>query len=225
MPTALTALTPPAPQTTSAADDSRTRLAGNFDTFLSLLTTQLQNQDPLSPVDTDQFTQQLVQFTGVEQQIQTNSLLQSLVGQANATSAGSALSFLGQAADFRSESAVLTDGGQIDFNFRVPTNAEEAELIVSDAAGREVLRTRADRTGFGSLQTFRWDGQSTSGTPAPPGRYTLSTRAIDAEGSILPVAISVRETITGLDLSQGEPLYLTSSGPRPYSSILGVRAP
>lgn len=225
MPTALTALTPPAPQTTNAADESRTRLAGNFDTFLSLLTTQLQNQDPLSPVDTDQFTQQLVQFTGVEQQIQTNSLLQSLVGQANATSAGSALSFLGQSADFRSDSAVLTDGGQIDFNFRVPTNAQEAELIVSDAAGREVLRTRADRAGFGSLQDFRWDGRSANGATQPPGRYTLSARAIDSEGSVLPVAISLRETITGVDLSQGEPLYLTNSGPRPYSSILGVRAP
>lgn len=225
MPTALTALTPPATPTTTQADASRSRLAGNFDTFLSLLTTQLQNQDPLSPVDTDQFTQQLVQFTGVEQQIQTNSLLQSLVGQANSTSAGSALNFLGQAANFRSDTAVLAEGGQIDFQLRVPTNAVEAELIVTDANGREVQRTRADRAGFGTLQTFSWDGESASGASAPPGRYTLSTRAIDAEGSALPVAISVRETITGVDLSQGEPLYLTNSGPRPYSSILGVSAP
>lgn len=214
---------PPPPQTATQA--SRTALAGNFDTFLSLLTTQLQNQDPLSPVDTDQFTQQLVQFTGVEQQIQTNSLLQSLVGQTNATSAGSALSFLGQAADFNSDTATLAEGASIDFNARVPTNAVSAQFIVSDASGREIFQTNADPANFGTQQNFRWDGQSTNGAPAPPGRYTLSTRAIDAQGSVLPVTISVRETITGVDLSQGEPLYLTNSGARPYAQILGVRAP
>lgn len=220
--TALASVAPPAP---SVAETSRTQLAGNFNTFLSLLTTQLQNQDPLSPVDTDQFTQQLVQFTGVEQQIQTNSLLQSLVGQSNATSAGSALGFLGQVADFNSSQGVLDEGGGIDFVVRVPTNAASAQLIVSDASGREVYQTNADRAGFGTTQSFRWDGRSASNAPAPPGRYTLTTRAADASGAELPISVAVRERITGVDLSQGEPLYLTISGPRPYSQILGVRAP
>lgn len=219
---ALASVAPPAP---SAADTSRTQLAGNFDTFLSLLTTQLQNQDPLSPVDTDQFTQQLVQFTGVEQQIQTNSLLQSLVGQTNASSAGSALGFLGQIAEFNSGEAVLEEGAGIDFALRVPTNATSAQLIVSDAFGREIFQTSADQSGFGTTQTFTWDGRTSNGSPAPPGRYTLTTRAVDASGAELPVSVAVRESITGVDLSRGEPLYLTRSGPRPFSQILGISAP
>ncbi len=223
MPISAAAAAPP--PVTTAAEASRARLSGNFDTFLSLLTTQLQNQDPLSPVDTNQFTQQLVQFSGVEQQIQTNSLLQSLVGQSNATSAGSALSFLGQTADFNTNQAVLTQGGSIEFSLRVPTNAVSAELVVSDASGREIYTTNADRAGFGTHQSFSFDGRTTGGSVAPPGRYTLTARATDAAGAALPVGVGVRETITGVDLSQGEPLYLTNSGPRPYSQILGVRAP
>ncbi|HZZ11369.1 MAG TPA: flagellar hook capping FlgD N-terminal domain-containing protein, partial [Paraburkholderia sp.] len=71
------------------------QLAGNFDTFLTLLTTQLQNQDPLSPMDSTQFTQQLVAFSGVEQQINTNNNLQSLIALNQSQQAASAVSYIG----------------------------------------------------------------------------------------------------------------------------------
>src|SRR3954470_17819141 len=81
---------------TSAAASAQKQLAGNFDTFLTLLTTQLKNQDPLSPMDSNQFTQQLVQFSQVEQQINANKNLESLVSMSKAQGATSAVGYLGK---------------------------------------------------------------------------------------------------------------------------------
>src|ERR1700684_1000278 len=80
---------------TSGTTTSLTNLAGNFNTFISLLTTQLENKDPTNPVDSNQFTQQLVEFAGVQQQVQTNTLLQQLVTNSTASQVGSASSFVG----------------------------------------------------------------------------------------------------------------------------------
>ena len=97
-------------QTPSEAANSRTRLSDNYDTFLVLLTAQLQNQDPLAPMDSTQFTQQLVQFSQVEQQIRTNEQLEGLVGQYQAASAGAALSYLGKDAIIQANETYLAGG-------------------------------------------------------------------------------------------------------------------
>src|ERR1700754_3933826 len=92
----------------STAATDRNTLASNYDTFLVLLTAQLQNQDPLAPMDSTQFTQQLVQFSQVEQQIRTNEQLEGLVGQYKASSAGAALSYLGREAILETDSTSST---------------------------------------------------------------------------------------------------------------------
>src|SRR5580658_5260093 len=79
----------------AAGTNASQQLAGNFDTFLQLLTTQLQNQNPLDPLDTNQFTQQLVEFASVEQQINTNTNLQTMISLQPATEATSALQLVG----------------------------------------------------------------------------------------------------------------------------------
>src|SRR5262245_29930700 len=102
-----------APSTTSgvtySSATSKTTLAGNFDTFLTILTTQLRNQNPLDPLDSNQFTQQLVQFAGVEQQINMNAQLTSLVALQKANQTTSAMSFLGATATVDGSSTKLSN--------------------------------------------------------------------------------------------------------------------
>src|ERR1700744_4864479 len=89
---------------------ANTQIAGNFQSFLQLLTTQLQNQNPLSPLDTNQFTQQLVEFAGVQQQIKTNDALTSLVSLQMATATTQALNFVGKTANVAGNTTALANG-------------------------------------------------------------------------------------------------------------------
>src|SRR3954466_6534696 len=125
--------------TTAAPKDSatsalgRARLAENFDTFLSLLTTQLKNQDPLSPLDSNQFTQQLVQMTGVEQQINGNELLKQLVAN-TAGGVATAVSLIGKDVKAVSDKANLT-GGKAQWSYNLPAEASDLKVEVLDANG------------------------------------------------------------------------------------------
>ena len=115
--------------TTSQATGARTRLSDNYDTFIVLLTAQLQNQDPLAPMDSTQFTQQLVQFSQVEQQIRTNEQLEGLVGQYQAASAGAALSYLGKDAIIEANETYLANG-TANWAYNLPANAETLTVHV-----------------------------------------------------------------------------------------------
>src|SRR3954468_21748675 len=92
----------------SSATD-KTTLAGNFNTFLTLLTTQLKNQNPLDPLDTNQFTQQLVQFAQVEQQMKSNDQLQTLVSLQQSAQATAALSYVGSTVVLDGSSTQMTN--------------------------------------------------------------------------------------------------------------------
>src|SRR5262245_46797803 len=147
--------------TNSEATSSRTRLSDNYDTFLVLLTAQLQNQDPLAPMDSTQFTQQLVQFSQVEQQIRTNEQLEGLVGQYQAASAGAALSYLGKDAIIEADETYLT-GGEANWAYRLPENAQTMTISVKDMQGRTIYETTtAARTAGEHL--FTWDGKKADG--------------------------------------------------------------
>ena len=98
--------------TTAKLDSSRSRLADSEQTFLSLLTTQLKNQDPLSPLDSNEFTAQIVQMTGVEQQLMTNDLLKMLVGMSDGGLSGS-VNLIGKAVTAETSQAMLADGAKL----------------------------------------------------------------------------------------------------------------
>ena len=98
------------------------QLTGNFDTFLQLLTTQLQNQDPLNPMDSSQFTQQLVQFSMVEQQINTNANLQNLLGLTGANAGAGSVNYLGKTVTIGNGNAALIDG-QTSWNYSLASQA------------------------------------------------------------------------------------------------------
>ncbi len=116
---------------------SAQELSGNFDTFLQLLTTQLQNQDPLSPMDSNQFTQQLVEFSQVEQQINTNSNLQTLISLQQGGSASGAVSYLGKTVTISNGNASLM-GGTATWNYGLAASSAATTLTVTDSNGNTV---------------------------------------------------------------------------------------
>ena len=204
----------------SASGTARTRLSDNYDTFLVLLTAQLQNQDPLAPMDSTQFTQQLVQFSQVEQQIRTNEQLEGLVTQYQAASAGAALSSLGRDAIIDASNTYLANGSA-NWAYSLPSAANELNIQVRDARGRTVFTTISQPRGQGE-HLFSWDGRMDNGQTAPDGVYSLVVSAKDAEGADMTSTVRVRETIMGVDFSGGTPVVITPSGTRGIDAIRSV---
>ncbi|MBL8551387.1 MAG: flagellar hook assembly protein FlgD [Hyphomonadaceae bacterium] len=207
---------------TTASNAARQTLAGNFDTFLTMLTAQLQNQDPLSPMDSTQFTQQLVQFSQVEQQIETNDTLGSILAQNQASAAALPLSYLGHSAVVQSPKANLAEDSPARWTYTLPTAADRVTLTIKDASGRIVHTATGDRAA--GSHAFTWDGDINGAADAPPGTYTLSISARDSEDKAIAATIHVVEKITGVDMSGAAPRVLTASGLHDLAEIIGVYA-
>ena len=190
---------------TSATD--KTTLAGNFNTFLTLLTTQLKNQNPLDPLDTNQFTSQLVQFASVEQQINMNSQLTSLVSLQKANQATSAMGFLGATATVDGSATKLTSG-QASWSFSVD-KPSTGTVVIKDSTGQTAYSGTYPLNA--GAQNFAWDGRGTNGTQWPDGTYTLSITAKDASGQAVAVSTTVNGTVDAVDLTQNPPM-LTIGG-------------
>ncbi len=209
----------PVPTTKAGAGTaaSQASLTDNFDTFLTILTAQIQNQDPLEPMDSSKFTDQLVQFSGVEQQIKSNKQLEDLLA-ATYSSAGAALSgYLGQQAEIDTSGAQFT-GEPINWRYTLPSDAAKTTVTVTDASGR-VLYSKPGELGAGA-RDFEWDGTLNNGKTAEEGQpYWISVIAEDANAKSITPAHSLVTTITGVDLTYGEPALTTPAGVYAYADI------
>ncbi len=197
---------------------STASLAGNFDTFLTLLTAQMQNQDPLEPLDSSEFTNQLVQFSGVEQQIQTNTTLNSLLSANNATTGAALSGYLGQSVEINSEGAGFS-GEELTWRYSLGNDAAESLVVVKDESGKVVYTQNAEKTA-GSHE-FKWDGTKTDGTKAAENNvYYTTITAKNHDGEAISTSSSVLTRVTGVDLSFGTPAITTNAGIYGYSDIL-----
>src|SRR4051812_25407981 len=178
-------------------------LAGNFQTFLTLLTTQLQNQNPLDPLDTNQFTQQLVQFAGVEQQLKTNDQLTSLVSLQQTAQSTQALGFVGKTAVVDGATAKLTNSAAT-WTLGVEQNSNVA-ITIANSTGQNVFTGNYPATA-GANQAFSWDGKGNDGTQWPDGKYTLTATALDASSSPVAVSTQIQGVVNSVDLTQQPPL-------------------
>ena len=183
-------------------------LAGNFQTFLTLLTTQLQNQNPLDPLDTNQFTQQLVQFAGVEQQLKTNDSLSTLVSLQQTAQATQALNFVGKTAVVDGSTATMTNSSAT-WHLSVPSSAS-VDISVTNSTGQTVF-TGKYTAGAGSDIPFTWNGQGNDGTQWPDGKYTISATGKDIANNNVGIAAQVEGVVSSVDLTQSPPL-LTIDG-------------
>jgi flagellar basal-body rod modification protein FlgD len=187
--------------TSSLGVDQQT-IAGNFQTFLTLLTTQLQNQNPLDPLDTNQFTQQLVQFAQVEQQLRSNDQLATLVSLQKTTQATAALSFVGQTVVVDGATAQLANN-QATWSFTSPKPAT-ATITIKDSTG-QVAYTGSYTLQAGP-QNFQWDGKGQDGTQWPAGAYTMSITAKDANGQSVAIPTEAQGVVDSVDLTQNPPV-------------------
>ena len=209
---ATTPTTTPTTSTTASgtATTGMQSLAGNFDTFLQLLTTQLQNQDPLDPLDTNQFTQQLVEFASVEQQVNMNTNLQTLISLQQTTEATSALQFLGSTVTASGNTATLSNatGSPATWSLNAAAPAT-ANITITNSSGQTAFT--GTTTLNAGTQTFSWSGQGNSSVIWPDGNYTMTISATGANGQPVTVSTQVQGVVTGVNLSQNPPL-LTVGG-------------
>ena len=197
---------PPSATGTSAAATSAlasSQIAGNFQSFLQLLTTQLQNQNPLSPLDTNQFTQQLVEFAGVQQQLNTNDSLSTLVSLQQTAQSTQALGFVGKTAVVNGNTATMTNS-QATWELNVPT-ASTVSLTITSSNGQTVFSGNFPAAA-GNNQPFNWNGIGSDGTQQPDGTYKLTATAKDSSGNTVAIGTQVEGVVSSVDLTQSPPL-------------------
>ena len=205
---------PPASSSSSSSSGSSAnalanqQIAGNFQSFLTLLTTQLQNQNPLDPLDTNQFTQQLVEFAGVQQQLNTNDSLSTLVSLQKSTQATQALGFVGKTAVVDGNTATMTNASAT-WDLNVPKDST-LNVSITNSTGQTVYSGTYTATA-GDNQAFAWDGKSTDGTQWPDGQYKMTATAADSSGNSVAITTQIQGTVTSVDLTQTPPL-LTIGG-------------
>ena len=187
---------------TQSTSDALNQLSGNFDTFLQLLTTQLQNQDPTSPMDSNQFTEELVQFSQVEQQINTNSNLNTLITQGQSQIGAYATNYLGKDVTVTNGNASLTNGAAT-WNYNLGTTAAQTTLTVTNSSGT-VVYSGSGNTSAGN-NTFNWNGQDNNGNQLNDGTYKLAVTAKASDGSTVTTSVSSVGLVSEIDMSSGTP--------------------
>jgi len=201
----------------------RANLASNFDTFLSLLTTQLKNQDPLSPLDSNQFTQQLVAMTGVEQQLNANDLLKQLVTN-TAGGVSTAVSLIGKDVKAVSDTANIS-GGQAKWTYNLPSNAASLKVEVLNSSGTLVHAEAPTDLNAGD-HDFTWNGKDQTGTQLPDGGpYTLRVTALDSTGAAISTTNYVKGTVTGVEQANGSTMITINGGQVDWSKVTTITQP
>ncbi len=211
-----------AQSTQGKASVADTKLGTDFDTFLTLLTTQLKHQDPLEPLDSSEFTNQLVQYSNVEQSIATNENLEQLLNLTFANFATDAVGYIGKEVVAESDVAIMTDGNA-EWGYELDGPADEVQLFVVDAAGRIVNQAKFDNQS--ANQTFNWDGKDASGRQLSDGAYTLKVIAIDANGNEVPSTMKQSGTVTAVEFDNTTPVLTVNGSGIQLSDVITVREP
>jgi flagellar basal-body rod modification protein FlgD len=193
-------------------------LSDNFSDFLSLLMTQLQNQDPTSPLDSNQFTSELVQFTSVEQQISTNSDLTQLIQLTQATQIEQSASMIGKPVIANSTQLSLQNS-TAQINFNTPT-AEPIAIAIYNSSGAQV-QTAALTTSAGA-NTWTWDGGSAAGATMPDGAYTVTVTALGINGATSQIPFTVTGTATAIQNNSGTVEVQMGGLTLPFSVVQSV---
>lgn len=194
----------------SSSNRSAAQLADSFDDFLTLLTTQLQHQDPTDPMDSNQFTEQLVQFSSVEQQIKTNQNLETLTSLTLMNQRNNLATYLGKEALVPGligelNSASPETPGTINWRYNVPNEVSQTTLEVYNKDGNLVYSEPGEKVG-GTFD-FTWNGRDNFDNLVDNGAYSLKVSAVDEDGAPVDVGIAVRGKVNSIDLTGSEPIF------------------
>jgi flagellar basal-body rod modification protein FlgD len=194
-------------------------IAGDFDTFLKILTTQLQNQNPLEPLDTNQFTQQLVQFSSVEQEIKTNKSLEQLIALSGANAFTGVVSYIGKEITAEGAATNLANGSA-SWTFNLPKDAPVTNITIRNSVGT-IVKTDTVEGKFGA-NPYIWDGKTNGGTTAADGLYSITVEAKDADDNFVKATTTVKGIVEGVDLTANEPLLKVNGASVRLSSVKAI---
>ncbi len=204
---------------TSAA---QTALSGTLNDFLKLLTTQLKNQDPTEPADTNQMTQQIASLSQVEQQINTNSNLEKLLSAYSSSQTSSAVSYIGKQIDAPGNQSVLAGGGAI-FIYDLPSDAASVNVQIQDSTGKTIYSGDASKKS--GRNEILWDGTMTAGGKAADGVYKFSVTAKDAQGKDIAATTYTTGLVNSVDTANGKTTLNLGAGLSVgISDVLSVRS-
>ena len=190
----------------TANASSGKNISADFETFLKMLTVQMQNQDPLNPVDSSDYATQLATFSGVEQQVQTNDLLRSLTGQMSTGGLAQLAGWVGM--QVRAEAPAYFDGSPITVVPSAERGADAAQLVVRDASGMELQRLTIGTDN--ALVT--WAGVTAGGSPLPPGHYSFETVSLVAGDVVSESPAEIYATVTEVQVNGGVNTLVLSGG-------------
>ncbi|MGI9486413.1 MAG: flagellar hook assembly protein FlgD [Geminicoccaceae bacterium] len=207
----------------SATSASITGLAEDFGSFLKLLTTQLQNQDPTSPMDADQFTQQLVQFSGVEQQIRSNETLGELASLLQADQLSQSVRYLGAEVEAEGDVFRLGDDGVANIHYTLERSASTSLLKITDEFGR-VVALKPGENGAGR-HGLTWDGMGDDGVQRTDGSYKIEVLAQSADGEPVSASTMISGVVDGVEMDGTETMLSVDGVLMTLEQISAIRTP
>lgn len=202
----------------SSTDESVSKFAKDFDDFLKLLVTQLKNQNPLEPLDSNEFTDQIVQFTGVEQSINTNQKLDALLGITQLSNNSDIISFAGKQVEVEGSTIVLPEDGEVSFAYNIDeSQIKKTFVTIRDAFGNTVFN------GEGSTSEgkhfYSWNGVDNSGNQSSPGAYHIQITTENSDGNINNISSIVQGVVEGVNLVGSEPTLVVNGEEIPLGKV------
>lgn len=214
--TTISALTP---ETSSGSSDTQAAINDNFDLFVSLLATQAQNQDPLDPMDSAEYTNQLVQYSMVEQQMLSNEKLDEQLVQLKTQSASQFVNYIGQEVTAHSAASQLEDGSaswnlksERAGNVSVKIKNEDGAVVYSE----DIEVEEGDNP-------YTWDGVGTNGAKLPDGAYSLELVPVDEAGEPFTVQSEVTGKVDAVDFSTGEVILEVGDVSIPVGNVTNIK--
>lgn len=210
------------PSTPSSAAAASTKLVGNYETFLKLLTTQLKNQDPTKPMDPSQFTQQLVQYSGIEQQIKSNTQLEGLASMMTSSNALSALNFLYTTVTVDGSKGYLNQVGSVNYTFDAK-EAGSATMVIRNENG-QIVSSKSDVEITSGSNEWKWDGLDGAGRRLSKGSYSIQIIAKNDEQQPITINTDIKGEVTHVDVSGSEPMLTVGEQTIKMNQIKSVSA-
>lgn len=189
--------------TSTTATDSKS-LSSNYNMFMTLLVTQMKNQDPMNPTDTSTFTSQLVQYSSVEQQIKMNANLADLKALQTTQNAANLVSYVGKTVKVDGSTTTFDGSSAASWDFTSSAASPSAKITISNASGQAVYSTT--QTLSSGSNTFTWDGTTTAGGMAAAGPYTIAVSGNDSSGNAVTATTATSGVVTAIDFSGTVPL-------------------
>ncbi len=182
----------------------------DFNTFLKLLVAQLKNQDPLNPLEGTEFTGQIAQFSALEQQINSNNYLSQLLEQRDYGQTSLAVSYIGKVALAPGSTMAVGESGGSEFAYKLDKTASSVEITIRDKDGKIVKTQTGDGTTGNHIVS--WDGKDDAGDQVAEGNYTVSVRAVDSKGAVVPNTVLTYGVVSSVITEDGNASLVMTDG-------------